>query len=402
MAIQSMSSFTQHFPKVEVKQFNIAGNAIGATYNHNMPNALAATLEKMLDFGGTANIAFNLKNSGVEEKNIAIMVLANRGLPCGAVGKPEPLQQKLVKWVQEVSPEFEAKMCFVSLATLAFKGQEEALVANMVGTKCGFINEKLLNDDYVPVEGEKEQTVATILRQQAFFESISYPWGMQNMSDNAVGNITIPDNINYRKATDADVFRSMYVQDSAEISLVVKRPEGEQTLIVRDNLVADKMLDTSQKMSVTLIFAGAVNTQDSFEKTLDRKSDLKDANGNKIPKLSGTMTRTKNEKAAADYNFFTECIGATLAGTLDTAHTINKKVVILGRAATGLNAKFDGMDKLDHAKKINHDKSPSKLIPEGEKYPHFTDVLENVLNEQVASQTRASYFDRIIVGDVSR
>ncbi len=402
MAIQSMSYSQIHYPKIEVRQVNIIGNAVNATYNQAMPRDVAATVEKMLDFGGTVNIAFQLKNAGVDQKDIAVMVLANRGSPCGAVGRPEPRQQRLVKWVQETHPEFEAKMCFVSLATLAFKGQEEALIANMVGTKCGFINENLMNDDYVPVAREKEKTVAIILDQQTFYESIQYPWGMKDMTDNAVGSITVPDNINFRNGTDSDIYRSMYVQHEAELSLVVKRPENEHTLIIRDNLVADKMLDTSQKIRVTLIFAGAVNTQDSFEKTLDRKSDLKDANGNKIPKLNGTMTRTKNEKASADYDFFTKCIGATLAGTLDTAHALNKNVVILGRAATGLNAKFDGMDKLDHAKKINHDKSPSKLIPEGEKYLHFTDVLENVLNEQVASQTRANYFDRIIVGDVSR
>ncbi|SCA64011.1 hypothetical protein SCG7109_CC_00020, partial [Chlamydiales bacterium SCGC AG-110-M15] len=207
----------------------------------------------------------------------------------------------------------------ITAADKNHKGQEESIVANAILTKYG--------DD------EKEQS-------EFWKATIGGAWGLSGQP-NKTSRATLQ-RVDFVKSEDVNDYNGCNIVPDCQL-------EGKAHAGHR-----------GARYNAHLFFANSVNAS-------------------KGRNAQSTLTRTCNEKAVNDYDFFKECIKVKLRSSLDA--------MALGGVTHALVAKLScGINAGPHKAQINKD---------------FAGILQEVLNEPVGPnrELRGQYFEEVIIAD---
>lgn len=269
--------------------------------------------------GTAANKIYELYKN-LPDCKVGVMLAANSGQPGGKVG------QELDKG-QPITEE-----------QLNYKVQEESVLANVLMTMCeGFAD-----------------------IQKSFIDgTIKGQWGMKdeyNPKDKN-NNMTLQGHdftkpVNLKNGeTSATKYNEAYVVDGCRISSLQRAEEG-------------KVRTGRKNCPVTLIFADSVNANPE------------------LGKPGGTMQRTFNPNAAADFDEFRSCVKNKLRAALDAAATAGVTIPLVAQLSGGIYAG-------PHADKIKS---------------AYSAILVEVLSEPVGpnNEPRGSYFYDVIIPTLKR
>jgi len=290
-----------------------------AIYQELYAGANIAEVEEIVDIGGSATAGEDGGYQGFA---------ANSGRPLGDGSK-----RSGEKWVAGD----------VSAAMLNQPTQEEALVANYVGTMT----------NYDPSEMDK-----------LYAQTVAGGWGMKNASGEGFETIQ---GIDFKHTTNAHDYNWVFVVTDLYFSRVGwKEKEGEEGKI-------EKFLAPGSQYRSHAIFADSPNRFCKSKTT------------------QGAATRTRNEKANQDFEFFTDCVKEKIRAVFDAAAYVASQEekkdligrVVLPKLACGINAGLRG------------DKERTEINE------RFIPLVREILAEQVTpTLSRGHFFSKVIVPDV--
>jgi hypothetical protein len=245
---------------------------------------------------------------------------------------------------------------------VSYEYSKKGSVGIMIAANSGLPGGKLGKKDHVLTEndlmekGNEENHVATVSLTEnhlnipepyRLLNRIKGKWGMVDPDDTGYETIQEP-NRNYVTSIDSEIYNDCYVVDNCNLANLKNKDS-------KGNPIPKKINKKECYQAGLFFVAGPCGNNTS---------------------VTGSMTRTRNEKAVMDYDFFKECAKVAIIAGLYSMILSGKDYAILAQISAGIYCPSNFQNQYrkeypDLIKEIMHTK-----IPNGEKIgEYFKDVL---------------------------